>query len=1156
MKTTLKLLLTAIVAVFCCSIGNAQIIYSNNFALGGSGNISNMPPTLANTYAGGTNTALWLDALGTNDTGALFANGTVSCTQGDSWLLPFVPQTNNIYLLTANVTFTGNPGTWVGVGFSQFYTNNAAVGHARFADDSAAGYDFLILTESTGNVQYFGGSRTANAIFSSNGAFTAGPGTHTVWVILNTKVSPWMITAYVDGVQMGKSFTYVSNPTIRAVGITQNALTTPSAVQWNYLTLTTALQPFITQQPTSQALSYGFAYTNTVSVLADTNGGPLSFQWYANGAPLVNGGSISGANTNTLVINPVSSANALSNYYAVVANNYGSVTSSLASLTVYTNPIITGQFPLGYTNPITLFGGTGGSMGSSPTFSLSTVGAQPFVYLWFTNGVLMSGATNSSFTFTNAQLNGPTNFTAIVSNSFGTATNTWSVAYTPAPTAAYPQAILGAQPYDFWRLNEPDNGLNNGNRGVICNDYQSGNNGIYTNTLLGQTGYNPSEPTETSAFFGQASAFGFAGQIQNVDFSVTNGGNAAFSVEAWANCISGGLGGGGPVIIKGTNGVNEAFALGVDTNSAQNYQFSIRTAGGTVYRADSSIPAGDSTWHHLVGVCDEVNSNLFLYVDGRLVASTNIPAKSGLLAVGAPVMIGAGYKSSGNVQFFGNIDDVATYRRALTSEQVAQHYIAVSGSLPPIFSQTPPATVTANDGGSLVIAARLIGSGPMTYTWVDLNTSTTLASGSTNGTVLDATLNANNIAASMNGDQLLLTVNNSAGSATAQVTLNVISGAPQIVTDVQSYFGAPLGGSATNSIAVGGSLPFSYQWQFNDTNLTDNGHISGSQSSALSIANAQLSDIGNYQVIVANSSGSVTSRISSFVVFDNNQPVHFNGNGLGWSAQQLGTYTTTAITNGLLTLTDGGHNEARGFFFNYPQSISQFKASFTYQATGGDSIADGATFCIQNDPRGAAVVGGIGGSLGVGVNGSTPAISPSAQLQLHIYALSTGGIGYAFGNNGIIGTDVPTGNLVITNAPIDITVAYAGGQLALTFSNEVSAVTYGTNFSVGDLTQQLGSSSAYVGFTGSSGGVGAIQTVTNFTFVSTQSVISPTLSVQLSGTNVVVSWPATASGFTLQETANLRTGWVTVTNAPVLNNNQNQVTLPVGSGDMFYRLIQ
>ena len=57
-------------------------------------------------------------------------------------------------------------------------------------------------------------------------------------------------------------------------------------------------------------------------------------------------------------------------------------------------------------------------------------------------------------------------------------------------------------------------------------------------------------------------------------------------------------------------------------------------------------------------------------------------------------------------------------------------------------------------------------------------------------------------------------------------------------------------------------MPLSFQWQFNGNNLADNGHITGSQTNALSITNVQMTDAGNYQVIVTNSYGSITSSVA------------------------------------------------------------------------------------------------------------------------------------------------------------------------------------------------------------------------------------------------------------------------------------------------------
>jgi hypothetical protein len=208
MKTIKNLLLAGMLAVFCGSICDAQpsytnsllgatLIYSNAFG-GAVVNISNTPPDYAVSLLGGTNNAVWLDAGGTGNTNAFYADGSVGTPQGDSILLPFKPRTNYVYTLTASVTFSGNPGNWVGAGFAQNYAS-PGISNARFADSGVNGYDFVILTEASGNVQYFGGPHATLPIFNQNGAFTGNsPATHTIKLILDTTGAKWAIACFID----------------------------------------------------------------------------------------------------------------------------------------------------------------------------------------------------------------------------------------------------------------------------------------------------------------------------------------------------------------------------------------------------------------------------------------------------------------------------------------------------------------------------------------------------------------------------------------------------------------------------------------------------------------------------------------------------------------------------------------------------------------------------------------------------------------------------------------------------------------------------------------------------------------------------------------------------------------------------------------------
>jgi hypothetical protein len=227
-----NLLLAGIITLFFCSLGNAQTIYSKTFS-GGAVNINQKAPTVATDNAGGASSVNWRDAGSAN---MLYANGIVNTTPGDSVRLPFTPEDGYVYTLTASVTFSGNPGSWIGAGFAQYYAV-PCTGNAQFNQSGINGYDWAILTESTGSVQYFAGPSTTGPIFNKNSAFTAGPGTHTLTLTLDTTAAQWVIACYVDGVQAGTSYTYTAQPTIGAVGITQHTLTTAGEVQWNSLKL-------------------------------------------------------------------------------------------------------------------------------------------------------------------------------------------------------------------------------------------------------------------------------------------------------------------------------------------------------------------------------------------------------------------------------------------------------------------------------------------------------------------------------------------------------------------------------------------------------------------------------------------------------------------------------------------------------------------------------------------------------------------------------------------------------------------------------------------------------------------------------------------------------------------------------------------------------
>jgi len=77
-------------------------------------------------------------------------------------------------------------------------------------------------------------------------------------------------------------------------------------------------------------------------------------------------------------------------------------------------------------------------------------------------------------------------------------------------------------------------------------------------------------------------------------------------------------------------------------------------------------------------------------------------------------------------------------------------------------------------------------------------------------------------------------------------------------------------------------------------------------------------------------------------------------------------------------------------------------------------------------------------------------------------------------------------------------------------------------------------------------------------FYASASPVSTPVAIVRSGANVVLMWPANATGFSLQSTTNLLSPsvWTNVSPGPVIVNGQNAVTNPISGTQQFYRLSQ
>lgn len=788
-------------------------------------------------------------------------------------------------------------------------------------------------------------------------------------------------------------------------------------------------------------------------------------------------------------------------------------------------------------------------VGGSPTFRVTAVGLPPLTYQWFVNGTtLIPGATSASYTLVNAQMpNSGQTFHCVVSNIFGgTASTAATLALIPAPTGNYVQTIMQAQPMAMFRLDEgPDDFM--GNNNVPARDHFGGYSGVYSNTILGVAGYSPNDPDTAASFGTYAAGDSYVGGIYGISFAAPTNQSRAFTVETWINAgyapqtVDAGL------ITLGYGGGGEQFNLDFGGNgTAHNLRWFVREAGGATRLAVSTNNIYDGKWHHVVGVCDQVNSNIVaLYVDGQIQGSAAIASGAGIAPSSWPLSLGSRAQNAGtsyNYQYVGLQDEVAIYNYALTPAQILNHYYAAG--VAPTFVVQPTNAVGGGagvaEGSTVTFYSLAVGTPALRFQWYTsdgFNPLTPLP-GQTNANLVFPSIT---LAQSFQNYQVVVT--NAYGSVASSAAYAYVVGGPPIISvDLPAQVVACVGGSVTLAAQFAGTAPFTYQWKCNGTNLTDNGHYVGTHTAALTIPYLALTDGTTYQLTANNGQGSASSSLCTLTVVP--VPTAANGsfnNGLGFSLNG-----GAVITGAELTLTDGGANQRRSSFFQFPLYIGAFQASFTYQDVGGAG-ADGAAFVLHNDPTGTAALGGGGGAMAYG---PTPAIVPSAALLLNIYANNT--VGYAFRTGGVTGTPYVTPGAVnlAGGNPIAVSLNYNGSTLGLTFTDATAGTTFTTNLAVGDLTIPVGGQSAYVGFTAATGGTVSTQKISNFSYTPV-----PKLGLQVAGSNVTLTWPLNVGGYVLMASNDLST-WTPVTASIVVTGNQAQVTVPLGAGDRFYRLVQ
>jgi len=575
----------------------------------------------------------------------------------------------------------------------------------------------------------------------------------------------------------------------------------------------TPLPPTILTNPASQFVTNGETVTLTVTAHGTA---PMTYQWYFDDTNALTG------ETNSVLVLPNFTANQVGSFVVVVTNDYGSVTSSPAQLTLVAAPTIS----CGTNRTVEL--GTAWDFDSP-----SVTGSNPVLTILSTVTNLNCGA---SFTATRSwMVTDDTGFQETCSQTV-TLIDTTPPLLSCAPNKSVPYGqewtfdtptFQDASPVTLTVLDTTTNS-SCGSGFTAIRTWQSvdacGNGATCAQTVSVVDGRPPQIVTQPS------------GQL------VFAGGNATFETVV-SSCP--------PLAYQWY--FNETNILATETNAI------LVLTNVAIDQAGSYSVVLTNDYGSTTSVLAVLNVVTTPRIDLDLTNQVATNGDTVLFAVSAsgtgPLTYQWFFNETNRLNLETNstllLTNVSSPQAGIYSVVLANGFGSVTTALAqltvlvPAFIADQPSNQVATVGGSAVFYVGAAGTAPLTYQW-HFNQTVTLDNET------NAILALNNITPAQAGTYEVI-VANAYGSVTSAPATLAVGLAPVIIT------------SPTNQIATNGDMvllvaeaqgtdPLTYQWYFNETNS-----LPDATNALLELTNVTTSQSGNYQLVVANPYGSVTS---------------------------------------------------------------------------------------------------------------------------------------------------------------------------------------------------------------------------------------------------------------------------------------------------------